>query len=133
MTAPVNAGKKQPPHLPLNPQNLTNSDYREEERSSQCGSTAAAAAALQWQAVDEASLLPPLRSHFGCLLRGGDSDRLARKKPFLFVRGGESAEMQGGFPQQQQPQHQPSSRTKRNSSTEEENEGEGVEGYSDEA
>lgn len=52
-----------------------------------CGSRAAAAAALQWQAVDEACP-PPLRSHFGCLLRRGDSDRFAWKKPFRFIRGG---------------------------------------------
>ncbi|TNN87104.1 hypothetical protein EYF80_002859 [Liparis tanakae] len=65
----------------------------------------AAAAALQWQAVDEAFLLPPttptphtLLSHFGYRHRRGDSDRFAWKKPFRFVRGGRRGgdEMQRG-------------------------------------
>lgn len=58
------------------------------ERSSRCRSRAAAAAALQWQAVDEAFLLPPpLLSHLGCRHRRCDSDRFAWNKPFRFVRG----------------------------------------------
>lgn len=51
-----------------------------------CGSRAAAAAALQWQAVDEAC--PPPALTLRLLLRRGDSDRFAWKKPFRFIRGG---------------------------------------------
>lgn len=84
-------------------------------RSSRCGSRAAAAAALQWQAVDEAFLLPPLLSHFGCRHRRCDSDRFTWNKPFQFVHRGERrVGMERGCPQQLQ--HQRSSSIERHSS-----------------
>lgn len=64
------------------------------ERCSRCGFGAAAAAALQWQAVDGAfvpSLSPlpsPRLSHFGCRHRHCDSDRFAWNEPFCSVHGG---------------------------------------------